>query len=95
MAGLKSGIVNYGFNRFARSAKPFFADDGCTGCGICAASCPASAITMKNGRPAWAAQCYQCLRCINECPQQAIQYGKRTAGRRRYSIRGYLPQDEQ
>ena len=32
----------------------------------------------------------QRLRCINECPQQAIQYG-----RRRYTIRAYLPQNEQ
>ena len=47
------------------------------------------------GKPVWAAQCYQCLRCINECPQQAIQYGKATAGRHRYTIRAYLPQDEQ
>ena len=95
MAGLKSGPVNYGFNRFARSAKPFFAGESCNGCGQCAANCPAHAITLMDGKPVWAAQCYQCMRCINECPQQAIQYGKATAGRRRYTIRGYLPQDEQ
>ena len=95
MAGLKSGLVNFGFNRFARSAKPFFAGDSCNGCGLCAANCPAHAITLRDGKPVWAAQCYQCLRCINQCPQQAIQYGKATAGRRRYTIRGHLPQDEQ
>ena len=27
--------------------------------------------------------------------RQAIQYGKATAGRRRYTIRAYLPRDEQ
>ena len=37
----------------------------------------------------------ECQRCINECPKQTIQYGKATADRRRYTIRGYLPQDEQ
>lgn len=95
ISGLKSSLVNFGFNRFARSAKPFFAEGSCTGCGLCAANCPAHAITLKEGKPIWAAQCYQCLRCINQCPQQAIQYGKATAGRRRYTIRGYLPQDEQ
>ena len=94
MAGLKSGLVNFGFNRFARSAKPFFAGDRCNGCGLCAANCPAHAITLREGKPVWAAQCCQCLRCINQCPRQAIQYGKATAGRRRYTIRGYLPQDE-
>lgn len=95
MAGLKSGLVNYGFNRFARSAKPFFAGDSCNGCGLCAANCPAHAITLRESKPVWATQCYQCQRCINECPKQAIQYGKATAARRRYTIRGYLPQDEQ
>ena len=69
--------------------------DSCNGCGLCAANCPAHAITLREGKPVWAAQCYQCLRCINECPRQAIQYGKATAGRRRYTIRAYLPQDEQ
>lgn len=95
LAGIKSRFVNYGFNRFAQSAKPFFAGDSCNGCGLCAGNCPAHAITLRESKPAWAAQCYQCMRCINECPQQAIQYGKATAGRRRYTIRAYLPQDEQ
>lgn len=95
MTGLKSGPVNFGFNRFARSAKPFFAEDSCNGCGLCAANCPAHTITLKDGKPVWAAQCYQCMSCINACPQQAIQYGKATTGRRRYTIRAYLLQDEQ
>lgn len=94
LAGIKSHLINVGFNRFARSAKPFFAGENCNGCGQCARNCPASAISLRDGRPAWAAQCFQCLRCINECPRQAIQYGKATAGRRRYTIRAYLPQDE-
>lgn len=95
LPGLKSRVANFGFNKFARSAKPFFAQDSCNGCGQCERNCPAHAITLRNGKPVWAAQCLQCLRCINECPQQAIQYGKATAGRRRYTIRAYLPQDEQ
>ena len=95
LAGVKSHLVSFGFNKFARSAKPFFAEDSCNGCGLCMKNCPARAITLRNGKPVWAAQCFQCLRCINECPQQAIQYGKSTAGRRRYTIWEYLPQDEQ
>lgn len=95
LAGVKSHLANFGFNKFARSAKPFFAEDSCNGCGQCARNCPASAISLRDGKPVWAAQCCQCLRCINECPQQAIQYGKSTAGRRRYTIRAYLPRDEQ
>ena len=95
LPGMKSHLANFGFNKFARSAKPFFAQDICNGCGQCARNCPAHAITLRDGKPVWAAQCFQCLRCINECPRQAIQYGKATAGRHRYTIRMYLPQDEQ
>lgn len=94
LAGVKSHLVNFGFNKFARSAKPFFAEDRCNGCGLCMRNCPAHAITLRNGKPVWAAQCFQCMRCINECPEQAIQYGKSTT-RRRYTIQRYLPQDEQ
>ena len=34
MAGVKSYAANAGFNRFARSARPFFATDRCNGCGL-------------------------------------------------------------
>lgn len=84
LAGVKSRFANFGFNRFARSVKPFFVTEACVGCGLCEKHCPASAISLQNGKPLWKDPCYQCLRCINECPQEAIQYGKSTAGRRRY-----------
>lgn len=95
MAALKSSIVNLGFRRFACSASPFYATDVCNGCGLCARNCPVSAITLHEGMPSWEKQCCQCMRCINACPQQAIQYGKTTAGRRRYMIGPYLPPEEQ
>lgn len=48
--------------------------------------------------PGWQARLggtvLSCLRCTT-MSTAAIQYGKSTAGRRRYTIRGYLPQDEQ
>ena len=95
LAGLKSSLVNFGFNRFARSTKSFYATSLCNACGLCVKNCPAHTITMVNNLPNWGTRCYQCLRCINECPKQAIQYGKGTEGRRRYTIQNYLPQDEQ
>lgn len=91
LADIQSKFVNYGFNRFARSTKPFFAEDNCNEYGLCARNCPAHAITLREAKPAWAAQCYPCMRRINECPQQAVPYGKATVGRRRYTIRAYPP----
>ena len=89
-AGLKSGLVNFGFNKFARSTKSFYTTDACTGCGLCAKNCPTHTITMENNRPVWGSQCYQCLKCINCCPAAAIQYGKATETRGRYTIEKYL-----
>lgn len=85
-AGLKSSLVNFGFNRFARSTKPFRTDSSCDGCGLCARSCPAATISLREGRPVWGTACYQCLRCLNECPRQAIQYGNSTQGKARYTL---------
>lgn len=89
-AGLKSGLVNFGFNRFARSTKAFFATDACNSCGLCERDCPADTITLVNGKPTWSKQCYQCLRCIHQCPQRAIQYGKDTETRGRYTLEQYV-----
>ena len=89
-AGLKSGLVNFGFNKFARNTKNFYTTDACTGCGLCAKNCPTHTITMENNRPVWGSKCYQCLKCINRCPAAAIQYGKATETRGRYTIEKYL-----
>lgn len=87
---LKSNAINMGFNKFARTTKPFYTLGTCNGCGTCEKNCPAGAITLETGRPVWKKQCYQCMRCIHNCPQTAIQYGKETAGRKRYHLRDYL-----
>jgi len=55
--------------------KIMFATVRCTGCGTCAASCPARALVMKGRkkpRPFWRYNCEHCLRCLNFCPHQAI-----------------------
>lgn len=49
----------------------------CTCCGLCAADCPAKAITMgKDGVRIEAGQCLLCCRCIHRCPQRAIVLSK-------------------
>ena len=55
--------------------KFFIADDRCTACGQCAATCPVRAIRMDGApaRPRWGTNCAGCYRCIQLCPAQAIQ----------------------
>lgn len=89
-AGLKSSFVNKGFNQFARSTKSFSVNENCIGCGLCEQNCPAKTIKLVDNKPTWGKKCYQCLKCINLCPKEAIQYGKNTENRKRYSIEKYL-----
>ena len=66
------------------SDKHFQVDENCNNCGICEKVCPVNNIFLVEGKPQWQHQCQQCLACINFCPEEAIQYGKRTIGRGRY-----------
>ena len=65
------------FRSFGRRfmGKFFAADDRCTSCGLCAATCPVQAIRMVGtpSRPRWGANCAGCFRCINLCPAKSIQ----------------------
>ena len=58
-------------------AKTLYASDRCNGCGLCAKHCPSNAIRMVSGkkheRPFWTFSCHSCMRCINLCPQKAIE----------------------
>lgn len=84
-AGIKTAVVHPLFSTFAVSTKPFFADDGCTGCGLCARICPRGAIRMADGKPVWEkSHCLQCMACIQRCPVRAIQYGEGTRAKGRY-----------
>jgi ferredoxin len=57
-----------------RQRIPFYADDDCTGCGLCEDVCLSGRIEMADGRPLWQQEkpCYFCYACFNSCPEQAI-----------------------
>ncbi len=84
----------FGFMRNVRHAvylegleegwKQFRYDENCTGCGICGKVCPVGNITMEDGRPSWGRTCQLCEGCLNFCPEEAVQFGDKTAGRTRY-----------
>jgi len=62
----------------------FLTTGKCIGCGLCAEVCPVGNIKMESRRPVWQHNCERCLACIHWCPCEAIEYGKKTVGRRRY-----------
>jgi ferredoxin len=56
----------------------------CNGCGICEKICPVSAISLRNGRPAFSSKCQHCNGCLNWCPLKAIHFGRLNSRITRY-----------
>jgi ferredoxin len=77
-------IYKISFQKVSKMDKKFWADDKCNHCRICAKVCPAGNIEMADGKPRWLHRCEQCMACIQWCPQEAIQYGKKTVNYLRY-----------
>ncbi len=77
-------LFGMGYNFIPYMAGGFKLNSECNGCGICAKVCPVQNITMADGKPDWGKKCEQCFGCINLCPQNAINYGKKTFGMKRY-----------
>ena len=60
----------------------------CTLCGVCSEKCPednleksGDRILVKDDRG-----CLHCLRCMNHCPSNAINFGKLSRGENRYTL---------
>jgi len=81
---LFSWIYKMSFRSVHKLDKNFWIDDKCNSCGICSKICPAGNIEMKNEKPIWLHRCEQCLACLQWCPQEAIQYRKKTVNYLRY-----------
>ncbi|MBN1664376.1 MAG: EFR1 family ferrodoxin [Deltaproteobacteria bacterium] len=82
---LLSGLLyKLSFRHIPAMDKKFWVDERCNGCGICEIICPCRNIEMNHEKPSWLHGCEQCLACIQWCPREAIQYGKKTPGYERY-----------
>lgn len=81
---LLTGFVNPMFNKKKMDTTKFHANDKCTKCGICEKVCNCNNIKV-NEKPQWEKNCVQCLACIHYCPSRAIQYGKNTEKKGRYT----------
>lgn len=55
--------------------KYFYADEKCSGCGICETVCLSQKIKMIDKKPVWQdkVRCFSCYACINFCPLQSVQ----------------------
>ncbi len=81
---LFSWFYKMSFRQVPKMDRNFWADDKCNSCGICSKVCPANNVEMLNEKPVWRHRCEQCFACLQWCPQEAIQYGKRTPKYQRY-----------
>lgn len=79
-----TSVMNPWFYGACVSSKKFRVTDKCVGCGRCARECPYMSIKLVEGKPVWGEKCTHCMSCINGCPAGAIEYGRRTVGRKRY-----------
>lgn len=86
LGAIQTNLVNPVFYSLMVSAAKFYATDACSGCGHCAEACPLNNIELKAGRPAWGDSCTHCMACICGCPEEAIEYGKKSQGKRRYYL---------
>lgn len=80
----KSSVVNMAFYPLCVNGRAFYAKETCISCGKCEKLCVTNCISMKNGRPVWGKGCTHCMACICSCPAEAIEYGKKSVGKKRY-----------
>lgn len=97
---LNTYIVRPIFYAFLVKDSYFTVSDACIGCGKCAEGCPLKNISMVPAvqpsgaagklRPHWNGNCTTCEACYHNCPVNAIQFGKATAGKGQYHGPGSL-----
>ena len=80
--------LNSIFYRLFVNDKKYYATEDCIGCGTCADICPLANISIEDGEPVWHGNCTQCQACIAICPKNAIEFGGKSKGKRRYYLCG-------
>lgn len=61
----------------------FWVNENCNSCKLCEKVCSVKNISCDT-KPIWNHNCERCMACIQLCPKEAIQWGAKTANRKRY-----------
>ncbi len=82
---VKTHFIKPLFYKTVVSNRKFTVSEKCVSCGKCERVCVFGSLSMKDGRPQWVKKdCTHCMACISVCPVNAIEYGKKSRGKRRY-----------
>ena len=66
--------THFNIGGLAESAEIFTVTDACVRCGICVGVCPRGNYTLGEAKSQVSGACEQCLSCIQNCPEKAIQF---------------------
>jgi MinD superfamily P-loop ATPase len=81
---MADGLSRKAAARMPEQDRKFHLPEVCSTCGTCVRVCPVGNIVFENDRLRWLGHCEQCFACLQWCPVEAIQWGRRTSGRKRY-----------
>lgn len=81
---LLSKAMNKMVDKYPEEDVNYNVSGACISCGKCSKACPVHNIVMIDGKPVWQHKCEMCMACIQYCPKEAIEYGDKTKGRKRY-----------
>lgn len=82
---LWSTVVNKVFFKWIVKDNKFKTTEKCNACGKCMRACVNRNITIIDKEVIWQGNCTHCMACICGCPKQAIEYGKKTKKKVRYT----------
>lgn len=91
---LLTPVMKLAFKLFEKTlVDKFRADESCVNCGLCEEICPTKNIVTVDGELQFKDNCHLCLRCIHQCPAEAIQITSYTEGKFRYKgpMGKYIP----